>query len=105
VSISGAGQLQSPSRTAFEFELDGRWGLSGQVALRQEPFGALAYHFGNRRLSILKSRTLLQLVETLATHASAREACRAVGVPDAELSTYTRALGVLASSGMIERRP
>jgi len=27
------------------------WRLDGSVALRPEPFGALAYHFGTRRLS------------------------------------------------------
>ena len=37
-----------------------------QVSLRPESFGALAYHFGTRRLSFLKSRTLLDVVESLA---------------------------------------
>ena len=39
-------------------------GLAPQVA-PSEPFGALAYHFGTRRLSFLKSRTLLAVVEGL----------------------------------------
>jgi putative mycofactocin binding protein MftB len=46
-----------------------------QVALRPEPFGALAYHFGTRRLSFLKTRTLLAVVQALADHLTAREAC------------------------------
>lgn len=36
--------------------------LSPSVALRPEPFGALAYHFGNRRLSFLKAPELVELV-------------------------------------------
>ncbi|MCX6513169.1 MAG: mycofactocin biosynthesis chaperone MftB [Actinobacteria bacterium] len=32
--------------------------LHPEVALRDESFGALAYHYGNRRLVFLKSRPL-----------------------------------------------
>jgi putative mycofactocin binding protein MftB len=45
--------------------LDRGWRLAPQVALRPEPFGALAYHFGTRRLSFLKSRILFDVVTTL----------------------------------------
>jgi len=83
------------------FDLERAWALSPQVALRPEAFGALAYHFGTRRLSFLKSRTLLAVVESLASCASAREACVAAGVPEAELPRYSRALETLADSGMI----
>jgi putative mycofactocin binding protein MftB len=83
------------------FDLDRGWALQPQVALRPEPFGALAYHFGTRRLSFLKSRTLLAVVEELAACDSARAACAAAGVPEAELPRYARALEALADSGMI----
>jgi putative mycofactocin binding protein MftB len=83
------------------FDLERAWALSPQVALRPEPFGALAYHFGTRRLSFLKSRTLLAVVEALAASESAREACASAGVPEAELPRYSRALAALAESGMI----
>ncbi len=83
------------------FDLERAWALDPQVALRPEPFGALAYHFGTGRLSFLKSRTLLAVVESLASQPNAREACRAAGVPDAELPQYTRALATLADTGMI----
>ena len=36
------------------FDGDARWRLHPRVALRPEPFGALAYHYGNRRLIFLK---------------------------------------------------
>ena len=75
--------------------------LDPQVALRPEPFGALAYHFGTRRLSFLKSRRLLAVVEGLADAESARAACAAAGVPEADLPRYARALEALADSGMI----
>ena len=83
------------------FDLERGWALDPQVALRPEPFGALAYHFGTRRLSFLKSRTLLQVVESLSEQPSARAACAAAGVADAELPQYTRALATLAETGMI----
>ena len=83
------------------FDLERGWALHPQVALRPEPFGALAYHFGTRRLSFLKSRTLLAVVEALGSQPSAREACRAAGVRDDELAQYTRALATLAETGMI----
>jgi putative mycofactocin binding protein MftB len=84
------------------FDLERGWALNPQVALRPEPFGALAYHFGTRRLSFLKSRTLLAVVQSLEDQPSARAACRAAGVPDDQLPRYTEALATLADTGMIE---
>jgi putative mycofactocin binding protein MftB len=84
--------------------LDGSWRLEPQVALRPEPFGALAYHFGTRRLSFLKSLQLLEIVRSLGDHASARDACRAAGVADDELPRYEQALAALADTGMIAPR-
>jgi putative mycofactocin binding protein MftB len=83
------------------FDLERAWALDPQVALRPEPFGALAYHFGTRRLSFLKSRTLLEVVEALDGEPSARAACLSAGVPEDELPRYSRALATLADTGMI----
>ena len=47
------------------------WRRARSVALRPEPFGALVYHFGNRKLSFLKSKPLVAVVEVLADHPSA----------------------------------
>jgi putative mycofactocin binding protein MftB len=88
-----------------ETQLDGRWRLHPQVALRPERFGALAYHFGTRRLSFLKSRELLAVVEGLEDAPDPAAACRAAGVPEAELPSYRRALATLADTGMIEPTP
>ena len=50
---------------------DAAWQLHPQVSVRPEPFGALLYHFGTRKLSFLKDRTLLTVVEGLADAADA----------------------------------
>jgi putative mycofactocin binding protein MftB len=73
--------------------------------MRPEPFGALLYHFGTRRLSFLKNQTVLAVVRSLADHPSARAACFAAGVRDADLPAYARALAALADSKMITERP
>jgi len=83
-------------------DLERPWRVGRQVALRPEPFGALAYHFGTRRLSFIKTRKLLAVVQALDEQPSGQEACRVAGVSDSELPTYARALETLASSGMIE---
>jgi putative mycofactocin binding protein MftB len=85
------------------FDLDERWALHPSVALRPEPFGALAYHFGNRRLSFLKSKALVAVVEQLASAPSGRAALEAAGVPAEELERYAGALGALEASGMLVR--
>lgn len=85
-------------------DLSRPWRLNPQVALRPESFGALAYHFGTRRLSFLKSRQLLDAVERLADEPDPDTACRAAGVTEAELPGYRRALATLAETGMIVPR-
>ena len=85
------------------FEPGRGYRLSPDVALRPEPFGALAYHFGTRRLSFLKSPALLTVVSSLGDAPSAREACRLAGLTEAELPAYAAALETLAASQMICR--
>jgi putative mycofactocin binding protein MftB len=84
--------------------LDRGWRIAPQVAVRPEPFGALVYHFGTRRLTFLKSRLLLDVVSLLEHHATAGDACDAAGVQPTERPSYERALTTLASSGMIVPR-
>jgi putative mycofactocin binding protein MftB len=94
----------STSQVGAEFDLDRAWQLDERVALRPEPFGALLYHFGTRRLSFLKSQRVLTVVKALAEQPSARAACASAGVPEAELPVYARALATLANSNMIKER-
>ncbi|HVW35371.1 MAG TPA: mycofactocin biosynthesis chaperone MftB [Acidimicrobiia bacterium] len=84
--------------------LDQAWELAPQVSVRPEPFGALLYHFGTRRLSFLKDRRLLTVVQTLATAPTARSACAAAGVGDADLPAFERALARLAATDMLRER-
>ncbi len=86
------------------FDADLPWQRARSVALRPEPFGALAYHFGNRKLSFLKSTTLVTVVQALADHPSAEATLVACGVPEAQRPSYVRALAALARSDMIEPR-
>ena len=74
-----------------------------QVAIRPESFGALAYHYGNRRLVFLKAPALVTVVETLGDFPSAAAAV-AAHVPDAQRETYCQALSGLLASDVIRAR-
>jgi len=50
--------------------LSGAWELHPQVALRPEPFGALAYHYGNRRLTFVMAPTIEYNIFPYAEYAS-----------------------------------
>jgi putative mycofactocin binding protein MftB len=86
------------------FDLDRAYRLSPAATLRPEPFGALAYHFGNRRLSFLKSRQLVTVVRLLDSHDSAADALDAAGVPAEQRARYAAALAALAESEVIDAR-
>ena len=87
---------------AADFDLDQKYALHPQVAVRPEPFGALLYHFGTRRLSFLKDPRLLSVVRGLADQPTARAACAAAGVAGPELARFQRALATLADTDMLE---
>ena len=98
---SASRQPAAPGGSAPGFDLDRPWRLDDRVAVRPEPFGALLYHFGTRRLSFLKNTTVLEVVRSLGDHPSARSACAAAGIGPAALPAYERALATLAGSRMI----
>jgi putative mycofactocin binding protein MftB len=81
--------------------LEGRWELHPQVALRPEPFGALAYHYGNRRLTFLRSPELVELVRTLGDHASVEEALVANGVDAKRWPSFRKAVASLADGELL----
>jgi putative mycofactocin binding protein MftB len=94
----------SEARAAVpEFDPDARWRLHHQVAVRPEPFGALLYHFGTRKLSFLKNTKIVEIVKSLDAHPDARSACRGAGIDDADQAPYLHALGVLVKSNMLVR--
>lgn len=84
--------------------LDETWMLSPAVALRDEQFGALAYHFGNRKLTFLKTPALVTVVRSLAEHPDVRSALVAAGVPVSQHEAYAGALAGLAAADMIRPR-
>jgi putative mycofactocin binding protein MftB len=86
------------------FDPDRAWGVHPQVSVRPEPFGALLYHFGTRKLSFLKDRVLLDVVRSLGDHPTARSAVEAAGITGAATATYLRAMGTLADSHMLVER-
>ncbi len=100
MTTPGAGRASAPDPNDAR-TFDGRWRLSPDVSLRDEPFGALAYHHRTRRLVFLKSLTLVGLVARLGEFASAREAIDTV-IDPAQRPRYTRALWSLARAGVID---
>jgi putative mycofactocin binding protein MftB len=93
---------EAPADVAV-FDPDVRWRLHHQVAVRPEPFGALLYHFGTRKLSFLKNTKIVEVVKSLDAHPDARSACRAAGIDAAALAPYLHALSVLVQSNMLVR--
>lgn len=81
------------------FEPSRGYRLNPAVALRPEPFGALAYHFGTRQLSFLKAPDLVGLVRSLDSHRTVSDALATV--PAGRREAYLRALATLAKSDMI----
>ena len=84
--------------------LDQAWTLSSSVALRPEPFGALAYHFGNLKLTFLKRPELVAVVRTLGEQPDVRSALVAAGVSASQHAAYAAALRGLAATDMIQPR-
>ncbi|MFZ0172962.1 MAG: mycofactocin biosynthesis chaperone MftB [Acidimicrobiales bacterium] len=78
--------------------------LHPDVALRNEPFGALAYHYGNRRLTFLRSPELVRLVGELGAHGSVTDSMAALGISEARQPSLVRALASLASSDVVRPR-
>ena len=83
------------------FDAEGAYRLHPQVALRPEPFGALAYHYGNRKLVFLKTAEMVDVVRSLAEHASVTAALTAAGVPRTRHPKYVQALADLERSEII----
>lgn len=82
------------------FDPGRRYRLDPDVALRPEPFGALAYHYGSRRLTFLRSPLLADVVRHLGDHPSVDEAL-ATEVPPERQGAFRTALASLADSRFI----
>ena len=83
------------------FDATRRYRLDPQVALRPEPFGALAYHYGNRRLVFLRAPELVAVVRDLGDQPSADAALAAAGIAERRRPAFRRALASLARAEVI----
>ena len=80
------------------------YALHPQVGLRPERFGALAYHYGNRRLTFLNDDKLVAVVRTLHEYDDVDDALAAADVPAANWAAYRIALARLAESEVLQCR-
>jgi putative mycofactocin binding protein MftB len=78
-----------------------RLALHPQVGLRDERFGALAYHYGNRRLTFLNDDRLVAVVRGLADHDDLDAALDAAGVPEAHRPAYRAAVDRLVAAEVL----
>jgi putative mycofactocin binding protein MftB len=89
---------------AGAFDPDRPYRLSSSVSVRPESFGALVYDFTTRRLSFLKTKPLVHVVQALEHHDDVHGALVAAGVAEPERDRYLRALAGLAQAGTITPR-
>jgi putative mycofactocin binding protein MftB len=78
-----------------------RYRLHDRVAVRPEPFGALVYHYGNRKLVFLKNQRIVDLVNGLVDYESVNDAFEANGINDGSAPNYLAALESLLRSDML----
>ena len=72
--------------------LDERLTLHPHVTLRPEPFGALAYHYGNRKLIFLKHPDVVRLVKTLDGTGTTAEKLIECEIDEARWPSFEQAL-------------
>ena len=85
-------------------QADAPYRLHANVAVRPEPFGALVYHYGNRKLVFLNSHRMVAVVRSLDAAPSINAALDTSGVAIAKRPRYLEALDRLLVSDMIVRQ-
>jgi mycofactocin biosynthesis protein MftB len=78
--------------------------LHPEVALRPEPFGALAYHYDTRRLVFLKHPDVVRVVRALADHPSVAATFDACDIATERRPAFERAITSLLESEMLHDR-
>jgi putative mycofactocin binding protein MftB len=81
--------------------LNRRLALDPQVALRPEPFGALAYHYGTRRLIFLRHPDVVEVLRALDGDTMVIDVLRAAGIDESRWPSFVRALESLLDSGVL----
>ena len=84
--------------------LDRRLALDPQVAVRPEPFGALAYHYGNRKLIFLKHPDMVRVVQALDGDHTLADTLRACAIEESRWPSFDTALAALTRSEMLHER-
>jgi mycofactocin biosynthesis protein MftB len=84
--------------------LDSACELHPQVALRPESFGALAYHYGNRKLVFLKHPDVVAVLRDVAAHDTLADTLVAHNVAPERWSSFVSALSSLETSEIIRVR-
>ena len=79
--------------------------LHPKVALRPEPFGALAYHYDTRRLVFLKHPDVVRVVRALGDHPTVADTLEACGIDRRRWPSFHRAISSLLESEMLHDRP
>ena len=102
-TAAGAGPKAAPVGVD-DFDADAPYRISGSVSVRPESFGALVYDFHTRRLSFLKTRALVRVVEALADQPDVHGALEVAEVPAHQREQYLKALAGLAQAGTITAR-
>ena len=80
---------------------DRRLRLHPRVALRPEPFGALAYHYDNRRLVFLKHPDVVRVVEALDGRSTVSETLTRCDIEPARRDGFERALDRLLEAHVL----
>jgi mycofactocin biosynthesis protein MftB len=83
------------------FDPGAAYRLHPNVAVRPEPFGALVYHYGNRKLVFLKSPRMVAIVKSLDGASPITEILLNNGVPVDRQQRFVDALSNLFQSDMI----
>jgi putative mycofactocin binding protein MftB len=78
--------------------------LNPRVALRPEPFGALAYHFGTRRLVFLKHPDMVAVARALGRHRSLADALRGCSIDEARWPSFVSAFTALLEADVVVER-
>ena len=85
--------------------LDTALELDPQVSLRPEPFGALAYHYGTRRLVFVKHHDVVDVARQLAAHPTLAAALQACGIAESRWPSFAKAFATLNESEVVRERP
>jgi mycofactocin biosynthesis protein MftB len=81
--------------------LDRRLILDPQVALRPEPFGALAYHYGTRRLIFLKHPDVVRVVQALGDQPTVADTLAFCGIDRSRWPSFVTALESLLTAEVL----